>query len=139
MFEAGREKGWLTDLKVELENKRQLEAEAQYRRDALMTRTIMEMNRVHCVELLEEMNRELLHMEGRVEPVFTTRHELCLSWAVSGGRREIYVAIDTKEGSNDEKLVLVVRGEVEQIIDVNEDKLKQALITAFRKPLFNLI
>lgn len=134
--ESDQARGWLDDLKEELIAKRQAEAEAQYRRDALMTRMMIEMNQVHCVELLEEMNRELLNNEGRVEPIYTTRHELCLSWPTTAGRNEIYVAIDTKP--NEDKLILVVRGEEEQQIPVNQDALKRALVQVFRKPSFNV-
>lgn len=134
--ESNQEKGWLDELKAEQVAKRQAEAEAQYRRDALMTRMMIAMNQVHCVELLEEMNRELLNSEGRVEPIYTTRHELCLSWPITAGRNEVYVAIDTK--ANEDKLILVVRGEDEQLISVNEEALKKALIQAFRNPAFNV-
>lgn len=134
--ESSYERGWLDELKEELLAKRQAEAEAQYRRDALMTRMMIEMNHVHCVELLEEMNRELLDNNGRVEPIYTTRHELCLSWPTTSGRNEIYVAIDTKP--NEDRLVLVVRGEEEQFIPVDEEALKYALVQAFRQPSFNV-
>jgi hypothetical protein len=131
-------KGWLDDLKDEIAARRQAEAVAQYQRDALMTRMMIELNRVHAVELLEEMNRELLDNDGRVEPIYTTRHELCLSWPTVNGRHEIYVAADVRPGYADERLILAVRGEDEQIVSMDEEALKGALIKAFRQPLLNI-
>lgn len=135
--DSDSEKSWLDELKTEIEAQEQAEAAAQYHRDALMTKMMMELSRVRGVELLEEMNRELLKNEGRVEPIYTTRHELCLSWPTVGGRKEIYVAADSKAGSLDE-LILIVRGQEEFVTDVDEAALKQALVRAFRKPLLNV-
>jgi|GEM_PF-1520100 len=128
--------GWLEDLKTELEAKRQAEAEAQYRRDAMITRLMFELSRVHCVELLEEMNRELVNREGRVEPVYTDRHELCFSWPVAGGRNQLTVGADFDDNSN-QALLVVTGAEVERL-PIEEEALKKALVKAFRAPLFNV-
>jgi hypothetical protein len=127
---------WLDELKAEIEAKRRAEAEAQYRRDALITRLMFELNRVRCVELLEEMNRELVNREGRVEPVFTDKHELCFSWPVAGGRNQITVGADFKEDSNE--IILLVSGQKILQIPPNEEELKKALIKSFREPQFNV-
>jgi hypothetical protein len=132
----GEKAGWLDELKAELEAKRQAEAEAQYRRDAMITRLMFELTRVHCVELLEEMNRELLNREGRVEPVYTDRHELCFSWPVAGGRNQITVGADYDEESH--QAVLIVTGQEIRRTPVEENALKVALIKAFREPLFSV-
>ncbi len=132
----GEKAGWLDELKAELEAKRQAEAEAQYRRDAMITRLMFELTRVHCVELLEEMNRELLNREGRVEPVYTDRHELCFSWPVAGGRNQITVGADYDEEAH--QAVLIVTGQEIQRTPVEENALKTALIKAFREPLFSV-
>ena len=127
---------WLAELKREVEARRLAEAQAQYRRDAMMTRLMFEMNRVRVVELLEEMNRELLDRQGRVEPVYTTRHELCLSWPVAGGRNQIRVGGDYDDVTS--AVFLVVTAQHEQRLPIIEDDLKKALIIAFREPLFDV-
>jgi hypothetical protein len=127
---------WLDELKAEIEARRQAEAELQYRRDAMVARLMMELNRVHCVELLEEMNRELLNREGRVEPVYTDRHELCFSWPVPGGRNQITVGTDFDPSNG--QVFLVVTGNEVQRMPVDESQLKKALIRAFREPMFNV-
>lgn len=128
--------GWLDDLKSELETNRRAEAEAQYKRDALITRLMFELNRVRCVELLEEMNRELVNREGRVEPVFTDKHELCFSWPVAGGRNQITVGADFDDAKNE--VYLAVTGQQVIRVHVKEEELKAALVKAFREPLFNV-
>jgi hypothetical protein len=133
---SGQPNGWLDELKAELEAKRRAEAEAQYKRDALITRLMFELNRVRCVELLEEMNRELVNREGRVEPVFTDKHELCFSWPVAGGRNQITVGADFNEATNE--IYLLVSGQQVIRIPPNEAELKKALIKSFREPLFNV-
>jgi hypothetical protein len=134
--EANDPNDWLAELKREMEAKRRAEAEAQYKRDALTTRLMFELNRVRTVELLEEMNRELLNREGRVEPIFTDRHELCFSWPVTGGRYQIRVGADYDDESGD--TYLLVNGQDEQRIRVDDVELKQALLRAFREPYFNV-
>jgi hypothetical protein len=126
---------WLTDLRQEMEARRLAEAQAQYRRDQIMTRIMFEMSRLQTVELLEEMNRELLEGQGRVEPVYTTRHELCLSWSVTNGRNLIRVGADYDEDNNE--IILVVTGAYEQRTVPNEAALKRALIEVFRQPHFD--
>lgn len=126
---------WLAELKREMDSKRRAEAEAQYKRDSMTTRLMYDLNRVHAVELLEEMNRVLLNREGRVEPIFTNRHELCFSWPITGGRYQIRVGADTDEAGG---TCLVVSGQEEQRIPVDEEELKKALIKAFREPYFNV-
>jgi hypothetical protein len=128
--------GWLDELKSELEARRRSEAEAQYKRDAMITRLMYELNRVRCVELLEEMNRELVNREGRVEPVFTDRHELCFSWPVAGGRNQITVGADFNEETN--QISLLVSGQHIQKVSTNEQELKKSLVKAFREPHFNV-
>jgi hypothetical protein len=123
---------WLTELRLEMDARRQAEAQAQYRRDQIMTRIMFEMSRLQAVELLEEMNRELLEGQGRVEPVYTTRHELCLSWSVTNGRNLIRVGADYDEDKNE--VVLVVTGAQEERTMANDAALKGALIEAFREP-----
>ncbi len=127
---------WLADLKREVEARRLTEAQAQYKRDAMMTRLMFEMNRVRAVELLEEMNQSLLDRQGRVEPVYTTRHELCLSWATPGGRNQIRVGADFDDATSE--VFLVVSAEAEQHLPIDEPELKKALIKAFRKPHFDI-
>ncbi|NWJ46646.1 MAG: hypothetical protein HXX14_20040 [Bacteroidetes bacterium] len=127
---------WLAEIKAELEAKRQADAVLQYRRDAMVTRLMFELNRVHCVELLEEMNRELLNREGRVEPVYNERHELSLTWPVPGGRNHINVGADFDDAS--ERIYLVVTGNHIKHIPVDEAELKAALIGAFRNPQFEV-
>lgn len=127
---------WLTELKREMEGKRRAEAEAQYKRDSMTTRLMYDLNRVHTVELLEEMNRVLLNREGRVEPIFTDRHELCFSWPVTGGRYQIRVGADYDDDTG--ASYLLVSGQDQQRIPVDEDELKKALIKAFREPYFNV-
>ncbi|MEI6043766.1 MAG: hypothetical protein WCS37_05185 [Chloroflexota bacterium] len=134
--EARDPNDWLAELKREVEAKHRAETEAQYKRDALTTRLMFELNRVHTVELLEEMNRALLNREGRVEPIFTDRHELCFSWPVTGGRYQIRVGADYDDESAD--TYLLVNGQDEQRIRVDDLELKQALIKAFREPYFNI-
>ncbi len=127
---------WLGELKREVENRRLVEAQAQYKRDVLMTRLMFEMSRVHAVELLEEMNRELLDGQGRVEPVYTSRHELCLSWPVPGGHNEIRVGAEYDDEA--EKVFLITNGLQEERLDCDEEALKKALIKAFRAPHFDI-
>ena len=128
--------GWLGDLKREVEARRLAEAQAQYKRDALVTRLMFELNRVRAVELLEEMNHELLDHQGRVEPVYTTRHELSLSWGAPGGRNQIRVGAEYDETLS--QLFLVVTALDEQRLPVAEDELKKALVKAFREPHFDV-
>ncbi|MEI7554765.1 hypothetical protein [Candidatus Chlorohelix sp.] len=130
------EGSWLDEIKAELEAKRQAEAVLQYRRDAMVTRLMFELNRVHCVELLEEMNRELLNRDGRVEPVYTVRHELSLTWPVPGGKNHINVGADFDDDS--QEIYLVVTGKEVNHISVDETALKAALINAFRNPEFEV-
>ena len=127
---------WLTDLKYEVEARRLAEAQAQYEHDAMITRLMFEMNRLHAVELLEEMNRVVLDRQGRVEPVYTTRHELCLSWAAMGGRHQIRVGAEYEADSS--RVVLIVTGLHEQRVGASEDELKKALVKAFREPNFDI-
>jgi len=127
---------WLVDLKREVEARRLAEAQAQYKRDLLITRLMFEMNRVKAVELLEEMNRELLDGQGRVEPVFTSRHELCFSWPAPGGRNQIRVGAEYDEETD--AVFLITTGLEEQRHPTTEENLKQALITAFRNPYFDI-
>lgn len=127
---------WLAALKRDVEAKRLAEAQAQYRRDAIMTRLMFELNRVRAVELLEEMNRELLDRQGRVEPVYTSRHELCLSWSAPGGRNQIRVGAEFDEDENE--VFLIVSGQQEQRLPITEDALKQALVKVFRHPYFDI-
>lgn len=141
-MERGQESGdkdpgdWLTDLRREVEARRRAEMEAQYKRDALTTRLVFELNRVHAVELLEEMNRVLLNREGRVEPIFTDRHELVFSWPVTGGRHQIRVRAEFDPETGEP--FLLVNGHEEQRISSDEAELKQSLVKAFREPYFNL-
>jgi hypothetical protein len=93
------------------------------------------MNKVRSVELLEEMNRELLNKQGRVEPIFTVRHELCLSWSVPGGHNKIAVGADYDEVTAG--YFLVVTGKNQQRIPTTEEDLKKALVKAFREPRFD--
>jgi hypothetical protein len=127
---------WLAELKRDIHAKRRAEAEAQYKRDALTTRLMFDLNRVHTVELLEEMNRELLNREGRVEPIFTDRHEICFSWPVTGGRHQIRVGAEHDDETGES--YLLVNGQEEIRIPVEEEALKRALIKAFREPYFNV-
>ncbi len=127
---------WLSELKREVEMRRLAEAQAQYQRDVLMTRLMFEMNRVQAVELLEEMNRELLDKQGRVEPTFTNRHELCLSWSVPGGRNQIRVGAELDETTNE--VLLLINGQEEQRLHATEPELKKALVKAFRQPHFDI-
>jgi len=127
---------WLSELKRDMNAKRRAEAEAQYKRDTMTTRLMFDLNRVHTVELLEEMNRELLNREGRVEPIFTDRHEICFSWPVTGGRHQIRVGADYDEETGES--YLLVNGQDEQRIGVEEAELKKALIKAFKEPYFNV-
>lgn len=126
---------WLAQLKQEVEERRLAETEAQFRRDELMAHLLSEMNKVRSVELLEEMNREVLEKQGRVEPIFTVRHELCLSWPVSGGRNKIAVGADYDEATAG--YYLLVTGKDQQRIPTTEEDLKKALVKAFREPRFD--
>lgn len=135
---AERETGsgnWLAQLKQEMAERRLAETEAQYRRDELMTSLVARLNTVRAVELLEEMNRELLDKAGAVEPVYTVRHELCLSWPTQGGRNQISVAADYDDVTNG--YFLLVTGKDQQRIPVMEEDLKKALVKAFREPHFD--
>ncbi len=127
---------WLAELKREVEARRLAEAQAQYKRDVLMTRLMFEMNRVRAVELLEEMNRELLQGQGRVEPVYTSRHELCLSWPVPGGRNQMRVGAEYDEETD--RVFLITTGLQEQRHPSTEDDLKKGLVKAFREPNFEV-
>ncbi|HEX2915033.1 MAG TPA: hypothetical protein VH186_29840 [Chloroflexia bacterium] len=127
---------WLDELKREVEARRMAEAQAQYKRDAIMTRLMFELNRVRAVELLEEMNRELLDRQGRVEPVYNGRHELNLSWALPGGRNRIRVGAEYIEATSE--VFLIVTGKEEQRVPANEEDLKNALVRAFREPYFDI-
>ncbi len=127
---------WLAELRRDMESKRRAEAEAQYKRDAMTTRLMFELNRVRTVELLEEMNRALLNREGRVEPIFTDRHEICFSWPITGGRYQIRVGADYDDETG--ATCLLVNGQDEQKIAVSEVELKKALVKAFREPYFNV-
>ncbi len=126
---------WLAQLKEEVEERRLAETDAQFRRDELMAHLLSEMNKVRSVELLEEMNREVLNNQGRVEPIFTVRHELCLSWPVSGGRNKIAVGADYDEATSG--YYLLVNGKDQQRIPTTEEDLKKALLKAFREPRFD--
>jgi len=95
-----------------------------------------ELNRVRTVELLEEMNRELVNREGRVEPIFTDRHELCFSWPITGGRYQVRVGAEYDEASGE--AYLLVNGMEEQRIIATEEELKKSLVKAFREPYFNV-
>jgi hypothetical protein len=127
---------WLAELKREVEARRLAEAQAQYKRDLLMTRLMFEMNQVRAVVLLEEINREILLGQGRVEPLYTTRHELCLSWPASGGCNQLRVGAEYDDLA--EEVFLVVTGVEEQRIPADEEALKKALVKAFRSPYFDL-
>ena len=127
---------WLVDLKREVEARRLAEAQAQYKRDLLITRLMFEMNRVRAVELLEEMNRELLDGQGRVEPVYTSRHELCFSWPAPGGRNQIRVGAEFDEDADE--VFLITTGLEGQRHPATEVDLKQALVKAFRRPYFDI-
>lgn len=127
---------WLADLRREVEARRLAEAQAQYKRDQIMTRLMFEMSRVRAVELLEEMNRALLEGQGRVEPVYTSRHELCLSWAVTSGRNLIRVGAEYDEDRNE--IGLIVTGAEEVRLETDEKGLKRALVQAFREPHFDI-
>src|SRR5690348_9126115 len=127
---------WLVDLKREVEARRLAEAQAQYKRDLLITRLMFEMNRVRAVELLEEMNRQLLEGQGRVEPVYTSRHELCFSWPAPGGRNQIRVGAEYNEETDE--VFLITTGLDEQRHATTEQDLKHALIIAFRNPYFDI-
>lgn len=133
--DAEAQPGWLDQLKGEMEERRLAETEAQFRRDELMAILLTEMNKVRSVELLEEMNRELLDNQGRVEPIFTVRHELCLSWPVAGGRNKIAVGADYDDATNG--YYLLVTGREQQRIPTSEEDLKKALVKAFRDPRFD--
>lgn len=133
--EEGHTTGWLDQLKEEMEERRLAETEAQFRRDELMAMLLTQMNKVHSVELLEEMNRVLLDNQGRVEPIFTIRHELCLSWPVEGGRNKIAVGADYDDATDG--YYLLVTGKDQQRIPTNEEDLKKALVKAFREPRFD--
>jgi len=135
---AEREVGsgnWLAQVKQQMMERRLAETEAQYRRDALVATLVAALNKVRAVELLEEMNRELLDKEGAVEPIFTVRHELCLSWPAQGGRNKIAVAADFDEATSG--YYLLVTGKEQQRIPTTEDDLKKALVKAFQEPRFN--
>lgn len=127
---------WLVDLKREVEARRLAEAQAQYKRDLLITRLMFELNRVRAVELLEEMNRELLNGQGRVEPVYTSRHELCFSWPTRGGLNQIRVGAEYNEDTDE--VFLITTGLEEQRHSTSEEELKQALVKAFREPQFDI-
>lgn len=134
---AEREVGsgnWLAQVKHEMMERRMVETEAQYRRDALVTTLVAELNKVRAVELLEEMNRELLDKQGAVEPIFTVRHELCLSWPAQGGSSKVAVAADYDEATSG--YYLLVTGKEQQRIPTTEEDLKKALLKAFREPRF---
>jgi len=134
--ELANPQDWLSELKRDMETKRRVEAEAQYKRDAMTTRLMYELNRVRTVELLEEMNRELVNREGRVEPIFTDRHELCFSWPITGGRYQVRVGAEYDEASGE--AYLLVNGMEEQRIIATEEELKKSLVKAFREPYFNV-
>lgn len=133
---APKTEDWLADLRREVEARRLAEAQAQYKRDQIMTRLMFEMNRVRVVELLEEMNRNLLESQGRVEPVYTSRHELCLSWAVTSGRNLIRVGAEYDEEKSE--VHLVITGSEEERVPCDERQLKKALVQAFREPHFDI-
>ena len=126
---------WLAQVKQEMMERRLEETEAQFRRDALMTSLVAELNKVRAVELLEEMNRELLDKQGAVEPIFTIRHELCLSWPAQGGRNKIAVGADYDDATSG--YYLLVTGKEQQRIPTTEEDLKKALVKAFREPRFD--